>query len=94
MILVINWDRFFNENVCPSCKDFVSLNEDTYVCKKCKFEIPVKLFDVARERHNWEKDFKKRSDDYRKNIKKSGLSDEKIGQLYNTALNNAIKKPR
>jgi len=94
MVLIVDWDKLFNENVCPSCEGFVSLKEDTYVCKKCGFEIPVKFFDEAKERHRWEKDFKKRSNSYREKLKKSGLSDEKIGKLYNMALNNVIKRSK
>lgn len=90
--IVVDWDRFFDENVCPNCKDRVTLRESAYACKKCGLTVPLKLYDESRERNNLEKEHQKKGMDLQLKIKNSGLSKPRVNELYRLGVLRAQEK--
>jgi ribosomal protein S27AE len=90
--IIVDWNRLFDENKCPNCDDLISLKENTYECGKCGLDIPVELYDKAKEQHELEMSLIKKRREFAKKIEESGLSTDRLDELYSKALALASSK--
>jgi len=91
----IRWGDMFGKHVCPVCNGLLSLQEKQYACNKCSLRIPLQLFDKAAG--SFEKEAKTMSDnkEFDKKIEMNNrISEERLDELYDMALDLAAKKIR
>ena len=92
--LTVDWNKVFNENQCPACNDIISLSDEQYICNKCGFAVPVKLYDEATKQYKNRQEIIEEDKKIRDKIKKRGLRDNRVKLLFNTAVEEARRELR
>ncbi|MFH1403155.1 MAG: hypothetical protein ABIH11_02680 [Candidatus Altiarchaeota archaeon] len=79
---MVDWNRLFSENKCPVCGDMMSLTGEEYLCGKCDFHVPAKLYDKAKNRHEREMGLMRKRREFSGKLGEAKLSHEKMMSLY------------
>jgi hypothetical protein len=90
--IVINWPKVFEENMCPSCRGLLSLKEKEYECPKCRFKLPVELFDRAHKGHDQRKQLRIQGQELLKEAENQGFSADMIEEIRIQTLDEIKKK--
>ena len=89
-MLVVDWGRVFGENMCPSCRDMLSLKERAYVCGKCGFAIPTELHGRAEERQRETAKYAQGDKIIVGKMRAAGYKENRISLLYDAAVEEAM----
>jgi hypothetical protein len=89
---VIDWDRFFDENVCPLCGNQIEFRNDVYACRGCGLTIPLRLYERARERNRQEKEHQRKGYELSLKVKDAGLREDRMDELYRLGVKRAQEK--
>ncbi|MFH1054976.1 MAG: hypothetical protein V1744_02650 [Candidatus Altiarchaeota archaeon] len=89
-MMMINWDKVFEENQCPSCRDFITLRDMAYYCSKCKLTIPLELHDKAEQEHTHGKEMLAEYWKLIEKLEKAGYTEERVQNLYEAGTMEAV----
>jgi hypothetical protein len=87
----VDWDRVFGENQCPACGDTLSLGEKEYVCGKCRFSVPLELYDKAAKQHRNRMQLIDEEKTVNERILAAKVSEHRLDLLYEAAVDEALK---
>lgn len=94
--LHIDWGALFTEKRCPVCGDTFKQIEEEYrlLCYRCGFHIPVDLYNRSMETQEKEAGVERGIHELTDELKKKGLTQEELDNLYTLALKNLVGEER